>query len=65
METPVDIKKLKNLRKVQKEILIVELAKDIEDWEDLDDSLDIIKSRFEESISYEEAKEILRKAGKL
>ena len=65
MNTDTLIQNTKKLRIKDKKRLIIENLKDLNDTEDIEDALDIIKSKHENKIPWEKAKEILKTLNKI
>ncbi|OGU40726.1 MAG: hypothetical protein A2X61_08275 [Ignavibacteria bacterium GWB2_35_12] len=59
MNTATLIKEAKKLRKKDKERLIIETIKDLDEFEEIEDALDILKSKYDREIDWNEAKKIL------
>lgn len=63
MDTATLIKEAKKLRKKDKERLIIETIKDLDEFEEIEDALDILKSKYDREIDWNEAKKILENKG--
>ena len=65
MNMPTILKESKRLKRADKEKLIIETVKDLDDFQDLEDAIDVIKSKNEKKIDWESAKTILLNLGKI
>ncbi len=59
------IKESKKLSRINKETLIYETMKDIKDFEEIEDAIDVLKSKDEKKISWSDAQNILAIVGKI
>lgn len=59
------IKESKKLSRINKEALIYETIKDIKDFEEIEDAIDVLRSTDEKKISWSDAKNILAIVGKI
>ena len=58
------LKESKNLKRSDKEKLILETIKDLDEFQELEDAIDVLKSKDEKKIEWKSAKEILSQLGK-
>jgi hypothetical protein len=59
------IKESKKLSRSNKETLIYETIRDIRDFEEIEDAIDVLKSKDEKNISWSDAKNMLAMVGKI
>lgn len=59
METSTLIKEVKKLRKKDKERLIIETIKDLDEFEEIEDAIDILKSKYDKELDWIESIKIL------